>query len=107
MMTCIPLPQQPVSGPAPDPALVAALDELDLARTEIMHLQRALDSRVAIEQAKGYLAAVAEVSTASAFRALRRYSRNRNLRLHDVSREVVAGTLGHPAELLQLARSYA
>jgi len=56
-------------------------------------LQGALTSRVAIEQAKGYLAAKYETDPATAFVVLRRYARNHNVRIHDVAESVVAGRL--------------
>ena len=85
-------------------ALAVALDALDRARIEIAQLQHALDSRVAIEQAKGYLAAVADIDIDSAFHALRKFSRSRNLKLRQVSLDFVAGTLIGEADLLRLAR---
>jgi len=56
-------------------------------------LQSALDSRVAIEQAKGLLAERLGVSTEEAFERLRRYARSNNQLLADVSTNLVAGTL--------------
>lgn len=55
----------------------------------INQLQTALDSRVAIEQAKGVLAARHEIDINEAFTALRQYARSHNLRLLDVARTVV------------------
>jgi PAS domain S-box-containing protein len=56
-------------------------------------LQGALTSRVAIEQAKGYIAAAAGVDTNTAFVAMRRYARDHNRRLQDVARDLVDGEL--------------
>jgi ANTAR domain-containing protein/GAF domain-containing protein len=55
----------------------------------INQLQTALDSRVAIEQAKGVLAARHEIDVDDAFTALRQYARSHNQRLLDVARTVV------------------
>ncbi len=56
-------------------------------------LQRALDSRIAIEQAKGVLAERVQVDMADAFALMRRYARDHNQPLSDVAIAVVAGTL--------------
>jgi PAS domain-containing protein len=56
-------------------------------------LRSALDSRVVIEQAKGFLAGRDGVSTEAAFRRLRRHARDHNLALRDVARRLVAGEL--------------
>jgi GAF domain-containing protein len=56
-------------------------------------LQHALDSRVAVEQAKGVLAEYAQVSMETAFSALRRYARDHNRRLVDVAVDVVDRSL--------------
>jgi len=56
-------------------------------------LQTALQSRILIEQAKGALAALADVSVNEAFTSMRSYARTRNLRLSDVATAVVDGTL--------------
>lgn len=53
------------------------------------HLQTALNSRIAIEQAKGILAARRRCSIDDAFEVMRRYARNHNLRLHDLACAVV------------------
>lgn len=59
----------------------------------VQQLQRALDSRVIIEQAKGTLAERWGVDVTEAFDRLRRYSRARGLKLREVAAEVVAGSL--------------
>ena len=56
-------------------------------------LQGALTSRVAIEQAKGYLAAKFDMDTTTAFHVIRRYARDHNQRIHDVAEAIVAGQL--------------
>ena len=53
----------------------------------------ALTSRIVIEQAKGVISERAGVDLAEAFSRLRRYSRHHNLRLTDVARATVDGTL--------------
>lgn len=60
-------------------------------------LDRALQSRVVIEQAKGVLAARGELDMDQAFAALRRHARRTNARLSDVARRVIDGPL--PDEL--------
>jgi GAF domain-containing protein len=52
-------------------------------------LQTALDSRVLIEQAKGYVRAMCGVSVSTAFEALRRYARNHSMRLAQVANQVL------------------
>jgi transcriptional regulator with GAF, ATPase, and Fis domain len=56
-------------------------------------LQHALNSRVAIEQAKGVLAERNSVSMDAAFDALRHYARSHNLKLTDVAVSVVRGDI--------------
>ena len=53
------------------------------------NLQRALDSRVLIEQAKGVLAQRHGIEVDEAFRRLRSHARERGTRIHDVARDVV------------------
>lgn len=59
-------------------------------------LQRALDSRVVIEQAKGAVAAWLGVTTGDAFELLRAYSRNSGRRLAQVAADVLGGQLPAP-----------
>lgn len=54
-------------------------------------LQQALDSRIVIEQAKGYLVARHELSPELAFTLLRGYARSRQTQLTDVAQAVVDG----------------
>lgn len=56
-------------------------------------LQTALDSRILIEQAKGYVRAVCKVDARGAFEALRRYARNHSMRLSEVANQVLEGEL--------------
>lgn len=67
-----------------------ALRETDLARDQ---LQRALDSRVVIEQAKGVVSYTHDLDMDEAFRRIRDYARSNQLRLSDVARAVVARNL--------------
>ncbi|HEX2382989.1 MAG TPA: ANTAR domain-containing protein, partial [Acidimicrobiales bacterium] len=56
-------------------------------------LNHALNSRVVIEQAKGMVAERERLDMEQAFATLRRYARNHNLRLADVARDVISGTV--------------
>ena len=66
-------------------------------------LRAALHSRVVIEQAKGALAARADVSVADAFDRLRAYARRNHLKLADVASAVVDGVT--PEDLLLAGES--
>lgn len=56
-------------------------------------LQRALNSRVTIEQAKGVISELARVGTDEAFTRLRFYARSHNAKLTDVASAVIKRTL--------------
>jgi GAF domain-containing protein len=56
-------------------------------------LQRALDSRIVIEQAKGIISARTGVDVGAAFAILRDHARRHRRPIHDVAGDVVAGTL--------------
>jgi hypothetical protein len=58
------------------------------------HLQAALDSRVVIEQAKGVLAQQGNLDMDQAFRALRKYGSDHNLRLAELAQQVATRTIG-------------
>ena len=83
-----------------DMAAIALLQQRSMreARGVIEDLEGALTSRVAIEQAKGVLAARAEIDVETAFLRLRRHAREENLKLSDVARGLLDGTL--PASAL-------
>lgn len=67
-------------------------DHALLAQTQ---LQRALNSRVIIEQAKGFLAHTHQIDMDAAFRLLRRYARTNQMRIAEAARAVVNdGALG-------------
>lgn len=70
-----------------------ALRRLDGARRLAEQLQRALSSRVVVEQAKGFLAARLRTTPEAAFEVLRGYARPRNRRLHEVARALLDGSL--------------
>jgi PAS domain S-box-containing protein len=56
-------------------------------------LETALTSRIVIEQAKGYAAAIAGTDPETAFHAIRRHARDNNKRLTDVAHSIVTGDL--------------
>jgi AmiR/NasT family two-component response regulator len=68
--------------------LLAMIDKL-AERTAQLHI--ALDSRVAIEQAKGIIAERKGITTDAAFELLRATARRRRLPLHRLAEAVVAG----------------
>src|SRR5262249_47470023 len=68
---------------------LARSQESEQQRRTAEQLQRALNSRIVIEQAKGMLAAAQGISIDEAFRTLRKHSRDHNVRIHDVASAVV------------------
>ena len=77
-----------------DVATIGLLQERGTRRSEILHeqLQAALDSRVAIEQAKGKLAERLGLDMDQAFTLLRGYARDRNVRLSDLAQAFIDGS---------------
>jgi GAF domain-containing protein len=78
-----------------DVATIAILQHRTIHAGEQLaeQLQTALNSRVAIEQAKGVLAEFAHVDMARAFEMLRHYSRNTQSRLSEVAAAIASGKL--------------
>jgi GAF domain-containing protein len=78
-----------------DVATIAILQQRSMHETRVVNeqLNQALNSRVVIEQAKGIVAERAAVDMEQAFQRLRNHARNHNLRLSDVARSVIEGTL--------------
>jgi hypothetical protein len=78
-----------------DAASIGILHQRALARQEIVaeQLQTALNSRIVIEQAKGFLAERLAVSVDAAFGLLRGYARDRNRKLTEVATDIVEGRL--------------
>ena len=63
------------------------------AREIIDQLQLALDTRVVIEQAKGYVAQFSQLTMDQAFNRIRSYARSNQLLLRDVASDIVAKKL--------------
>ncbi|NIK60036.1 GAF and ANTAR domain-containing protein [Kribbella shirazensis] len=78
-----------------DAATIGIVHQRALARQEIVteQLQSALNSRILIEQAKGYLSHRLGIGVDEAFAVMRTYARSNNRRLTDVATEVVQGRL--------------
>jgi GAF domain-containing protein len=73
------------------------------ARDINAQLTTALASRIVIEQAKGMIAERGQLPVDEAFNRLRRHARNNNLRLADVARDTVHGSID-PATFVELSR---
>jgi len=88
-----------------DVATIGILHERSSRESEILNqqLQRALESRVVIEQAKGVLAAVGSLNMDQAFAALRTYARSNNMTLHSVSEKVATRSLDDLGAMITLA----
>jgi transcriptional regulator with GAF, ATPase, and Fis domain len=67
-----------------------ALRETDVAREQ---LQRALDSRVVIEQAKGVISYTHDLDMDAAFKMIREHARSHQIRLVDLSHSIVDRTI--------------
>jgi AmiR/NasT family two-component response regulator len=68
-------------------------------------LEHALESRIVIEQAKGVLAERLQIPIETAFEVLRRASRDRRVKLHEIARDVVASGETPPAILAALRKA--
>ena len=66
-----------------------AVEAIELLRRRTEQLQHALESRIAIEQAKGVLSERLVTTTDDAFSILRRAARSAQMPLHDLARQVV------------------
>lgn len=75
-----------------DVATIGILQERTIRNGGVVaeQLQRALDTRILIEQAKGVLAASVGMTMNEAFAAMRTHARNGNLTLRTVAEDVVA-----------------
>ncbi len=82
-----------------DVASIAILQYRAALESQVLNeqLHHALNSRVVIEQAKGMVAERKDLDMEQAFSVLRSYARNHNLRLADVARDVIIGTLSSSA----------
>jgi hypothetical protein len=92
-------PDVPVSQGMADIAAIGLLSERRSRETHntVSQLQRALQSRVVIEQAKGILAERLEVSMDEAFARLRGHARAHRRRLSQVANDLIDGHLGDEA----------
>jgi len=81
-----------------DVATIAVLQHRAALEAQVLNeqLNHALNSRIVIEQAKGMVAERRNLEMEEAFAALRTYARNHNLRLADVARGVIDGTVAVP-----------
>ncbi len=78
-----------------DIATIAILQNRHTTATQDLNtqLENALSSRIVIEQAKGMIAERRSIAADEAFDSSGRYARNHNLRLADVARQTIDGTL--------------
>src|SRR5688500_18087565 len=81
-----------------DVATIAVLQHRATLEAQVLNdqLNHALNSRIVIEQAKGMVAERRSLDMEEAFTALRNHARNHNLRLEDVARGVIDGTVAVP-----------
>ena len=83
-----------------DVASIGILQERNIRETAVIadQLQRALGSRILLEQAKGVLSATGSMDVEAAFTTMREYARNNNLTLRAVAEGVTARTLDLSAQ---------
>lgn len=76
-----------------DIATIGVLQQRSVHRSSLLaeQLQTALDTRIVIEQAKGVVAALADVDMDAAYRRIRKHARDHNLKMGAVAEAVVAG----------------
>jgi hypothetical protein len=95
------------AGPRP-PRPADGLDEVARLRASVRQLEHALVSRVVVEQAIGVLTERWRVAPRDAFEQLRRITRSRGLRIHDLARQVIDSCthpdVALPAELVPAPR---
>jgi AmiR/NasT family two-component response regulator len=74
-----------------DVATISVLQQrsLNKANSGRGQLQRALSSRIVVEQAKGYMAHANQMDVDDAFQIIRTYARSHALKLTDVARSIV------------------
>ena len=84
-------------------ALQRLLGVAGSALEERAHLQRALESRIVIEQAKGMLAERYAITPDGAFELLRRAARNHRMKIHSLAADVVASR-ETPQQIAELVR---
>jgi hypothetical protein len=78
-----------------DVATIAILQHRAALQAHVLNqqLEYALNSRIAIEQAKGMVAERDSVNMEEAFLILRNHARNHNVRLAQVAEDLISGTL--------------
>ena len=87
----VPPEDQQLAQALADVATIGILQQRTAQRSALLagHLQRALNSRVVIEQAKGVLAERNGLSMSAAFASLRTYAREKNMKLTDLAQAIV------------------
>jgi GAF domain-containing protein len=80
-----------------DVATIYVVHARDVAEHEELTagLQKALDTRIVIEQAKGFVAARRGIAPRAAFEVIRRYARSRSIKVRSVAEALVTGELAH------------
>lgn len=98
-------PDVPVSQGLADVAAIGLLNERQSRESHdtVSQLQRALQSRVVIEQAKGLLAERLQLSMDEAFARLRGYAREHSHRLSQVADDLIDGRLNDEALIVKRA----
>jgi transcriptional regulator with GAF, ATPase, and Fis domain len=82
-----------------DVATISALQHRTTEHAALVQtqLQHALDSRVIVEQAKGFLAHTHQIDLDAAFKLLRSYARSHHLRIADTAHDIVNRVITIPA----------
>ncbi|HWG60591.1 MAG TPA: GAF and ANTAR domain-containing protein [Streptosporangiaceae bacterium] len=98
----VPAAEQRLAQALADVATIGILQQRSAHRSAVLaeQLQLALNSRVAIEQAKGVLAEHHGVSMDAAFEGLRGHARSHNVKLTDLAISIVRGSLAPGAVLV-------